>query len=119
MAVSAIKVGADVKNTVVMPYNTSTNTKLVIELNGVSSIDGILTFYDGTTGNLKLMAIHAYSANGTSLAESKCIDVGANTTWSGMSVNGTQMIFNFSSYRSGLLVISHTAGHRPTISYTS
>ena len=119
MAVSTIKVGADVKNTVVMPYDTSANTKVVIELNGTSSLGGILTFYDGTTGNLKLMAVHAYSANGTSLAESKCIDVGANTTWSGMSVSGAQMIFTLGSYRSGLLAISHTAGHRPTISYTT
>ena len=119
MATSTINAGADVNNTVVMQYNTSTKTKVVIELNGASSIDGILTFYDGTTRNLKLMAVHAYSANGTSLAESACIDIGANTTWSGMSVSGAQMIFTFSSYKSGLLAISHTAGHRPTISYTT
>ncbi len=112
-------VNAKITDSLIRQYNTgASNTKLVITLNGQSSIDGIFTVF--ASNSISVYAIHAYSANGTSLSSETTVVNQKDGSAVSVSTSGTSISIPFGkAYNSGMICLSHSAGHVPTISYAS
>ena len=104
-----------IRDSIIRQYRTGEKTKINITANGASSVDGILTRYDGA--NLSVYAFHAYTPNGSSFSEAVGVDVKTGQAWSELSTSGGNLVLAVGQYKAGLLTLSYTSGREPTIAY--
>ena len=104
-----------IHDSILWQYRTGEKSKINITANGMFSVDGILTRYDGA--DLTVYSFHAYTPNGSSFSEAVGVDVKTGQAWSELSTNGGNLVLEVGQYKAGMLALSHTSGRQPTITY--